>query len=89
LPADRSLRRACGHVDGYGRVGGVRRSAEPDAVHDLLHDRNIVLAGTSLVPGRATGVVFATGGRSEFGKIARLTQAAEEPLPRSSARSRD
>jgi calcium-translocating P-type ATPase len=63
-----------------GESAASARNAEPDAVHDLLHGRNIVLAGTSLVQGRATGVVFATGGRSEFGKIAQLTQAAEEPL---------
>jgi calcium-translocating P-type ATPase len=63
-----------------GEAAASDRHAEPDAGNDLLHAGNVVLAGTSVVQGRATGVVFATGGRSEFGRIARLTQAAEEPL---------
>jgi calcium-translocating P-type ATPase len=45
---------------------------------ELLHARNILLAGTSMVSGRARAVVFATGMQTEFGKIAALTQAAGE-----------
>jgi calcium-translocating P-type ATPase len=65
------------------------RDARPSAVEDLLHARNILLAGTALVAGEARAAVFATGMRSEFGKIAHLTQATGEalsPLQREIAR---
>src|SRR5512139_138185 len=42
--------------------------------------RNIVHAGTSLLSGEATAMVYATGMRTEFGNIARLTQTLHEPL---------
>ena len=51
------------------------RDAEPSAESDLVQSRNVLLAGTSLVSGRAKALVFATGAHTEFGKIARLTQA--------------
>jgi sodium/potassium-transporting ATPase subunit alpha len=59
--------------------------ASPSMEADLLQSRNILLAGTALVSGRAKAVVFATGSHTEFGKIARLTQAggeASSPLRR-------
>ncbi|HJV25647.1 MAG TPA: cation-transporting P-type ATPase [Aromatoleum sp.] len=46
---------------------------------------NVLLAGTSLVAGKARAVVFATGMRTEFGSIAHLAQAggeAQSPLRR-------
>jgi sodium/potassium-transporting ATPase subunit alpha len=61
------------------------RDAAPSDSDDLLRSTNIVLAGTSLVSGRAKAVVFATGMRTEFGRIAQLTQvgrAAVSPLQR-------
>jgi P-type E1-E2 ATPase len=39
---------------------------------------NIVYAGTSVVSGRGSGVVFATGPQTKFGRIAQLTQQQEE-----------
>jgi sodium/potassium-transporting ATPase subunit alpha len=45
---------------------------------DLIHGKNIVLAGASLVSGQARAVVFATGVHTEFGRIAHLTQTAGE-----------
>ncbi len=65
------------------------RDARPSAVEDLLRARNILLAGTALVAGEARAAVFATGMRSEFGRIAHLTQATGEtlsPLQREIAR---
>ena len=50
------------------------------ASDDLLASRNVVLAGTLAVAGSAQVLVFATGMRTEFGRIARLTQVAAEPL---------
>ena len=43
-----------------------------------LEMKNILLAGTSLVSGQCAAIVFATGMRTEFGKIAHLTQSAEK-----------
>ncbi|MBI5005613.1 MAG: cation-transporting P-type ATPase [Nitrosomonadales bacterium] len=42
--------------------------------------RDILHAGTSLISGEAKAMVYATGMRTEFGNIARLTQTAREPL---------
>jgi calcium-translocating P-type ATPase len=47
---------------------------------ELLHSRNILLAGTSLVSGQAKALVFATGMHTEFGKIAHLTQDTRQVL---------
>jgi sodium/potassium-transporting ATPase subunit alpha len=49
------------------------REAGPCHADDLLHSRNILLAGTSMVSGQAKAVIFAAGMQTEFGKIARLT----------------
>jgi sodium/potassium-transporting ATPase subunit alpha len=42
-------------------------------IGDMSRSPNIVFAGTSAVSGSGTGIVFATGMRTEFGRIARLT----------------
>lgn len=52
------------------------RDAEPSSEEDLLHSRNTLLAGTSIVSGEGRAVIFATGMHTEFGKIAHLTQTA-------------
>jgi sodium/potassium-transporting ATPase subunit alpha len=54
------------------------RGIEPDATPDPLAARSLLLAGTMIVSGECTGVVFATGMRTEFGRIADLTQTAGE-----------
>jgi Ca2+-transporting ATPase len=48
-----------------------------------IHDRfNIAFAGTTVTYGRGRGVVYATGSRTEFGKIAReATGIVEEKTP--------
>ncbi len=46
---------------------------------------NVIFAGTNILSGTAKAVVFATGMKTEFGKIAHLTQAVEaeaSPLQR-------
>jgi len=57
------------------------RSGIAEAVEegDPLAARNLLLAGTLVVSGGATALVFATGMRTEFGRIAHLTQTAGEP----------
>lgn len=56
------------------------RDATPCDGDDLLQCRNMLLTGSSVVAGRARAVVFATGMRTEFGKIAHLTQTPRESL---------
>ncbi|QEY63122.1 cation-transporting P-type ATPase [Metapseudomonas lalkuanensis] len=63
----------------------VARDAQPTDAPDLLHCRNILLAGTVLVSGEARALVYATGMRTEFGRIAQLVQTGgdiESPLQR-------
>ena len=55
------------------------RSAEPTDEPDPLAARCLLLAGTSVVAGEGRALVYATGMRTEFGRIVRLTQAAGEP----------
>jgi len=72
-----------------GESAPLPRDARPSTLEDLLRARNILLAGTALVAGEARAAVFATGMRSEFGKIAHLTQATGavlSPLQREIAR---
>ena len=48
----------------------------------MLESRNVLLAGTSMTSGEATALVFATGMRTAFGRIAHLTQAiVDTPSP--------
>jgi len=78
IPADCRVLEAFGaRVDNATITGEsvpLPRDARPSAVEDLLQARNILLAGTSLVAGEVRAAVFATGMRTEFGKIAHLTQ---------------
>ena len=55
------------------------RTIEPSTEDSPLYAKNVVLAGTSVVSGQARAVVYATGMRTEFGRIAHLTQTAGEP----------
>jgi len=53
------------------------REAGPAGEDDqALGGKNILLAGTSIAAGEAKALVFATGPRTEFGKIAHLTQSS-------------
>jgi sodium/potassium-transporting ATPase subunit alpha len=47
---------------------------------ELIESRNIAFAGTTVVSGSGRAVVFATGMRTEFGRIAHLTSAVEAGL---------
>jgi calcium-translocating P-type ATPase len=65
------------------------RSAKPVAEDSPLAARNLLLAGSAVVAGTARALVYATGMRTEFGRIARLAQGAEPvrtPLQREIAR---
>jgi len=54
------------------------RQADAEASEDPLAAHNLLLAGTTLVAGECTAVVYATGMRTEFGRVAHLTQTASE-----------
>jgi len=59
------------------------RNAEPSPAETPLAARNLLLAGTTLIAGRARAVVYATGMHTEFGRIAHLaqeTRAGATPL---------
>ncbi|MDK9713855.1 MAG: cation-transporting P-type ATPase [Sulfuritalea sp.] len=65
------------------------RTTEASTEDSPVYARNLVLAGTSVVSGEARAVVYATGMRTEFGRIAHLTQTAgtgSSPLQREIAR---
>lgn len=47
---------------------------------ELIDSRNIAFAGATVVSGRGRAVVFATGMRTEFGRIAHLTGVVEAGL---------
>ncbi|MDH5299481.1 MAG: HAD-IC family P-type ATPase, partial [Desulfobulbaceae bacterium] len=83
VPADSRLLEAYGLRVNNATVTGESlpkgRDAEPVAGEDPLRSRNLLLAGTTVVSGEGTAVVFATGMQTEFGKIAHLTQTEGEP----------
>ena len=56
------------------------REAIPTEEGSLAYGKNILLAGSSMVAGQAKALVFATGPRTEFGKIAHLTQSSGEVM---------
>lgn len=84
VPADCRLIEAFGvrvntaHLTGESKPMARNTAAQPEERAALRRD--ILHAGTSLVSGEAKAMVYATGMHTEFGDIARLTQAAREPL---------
>ncbi len=52
----------------------VPQACEVDASSSAERPRNLLLAGTAVVAGTVTAVVFATGAHTEFGAIAQLAQ---------------
>jgi len=57
-----------------------RRTAEPVEDGHWLDLPNLVFAGTTILSGHGHAVVFASGMRTEFGKIANLTTTVESSL---------
>jgi len=93
VPADCRLIEAFGLRVNTATVTGESlpraRNTEPSVEDSPLYAKNVVLAGTSVVSGQARAVVYATGMRTEFGRIAHLAQTAgndASPLQREIAR---
>ncbi len=84
VPADCRLLEAFGLRVNTATVTGESlpkaRDAQRSSEEDLLHSRNVLLAGTAVVSGDGKALVFATGMHTEFGKIAHLTQAVGEAV---------
>ena len=82
VPADCRLIEAFGVRVNNATVTGEAlpqaRDAEPSSEDHPVRSKNLLLAGTSIVSGQARALVFATGMRTEFGKIAHLAQTAAE-----------
>jgi calcium-translocating P-type ATPase len=84
VPAD------CRLISGNGvrvNVSTITGESLPEARHPenvlgqtALDTRNLLLAGTSIISGQGNAIVFATGMRTEFGKIAHLTQTTEKTV---------
>ncbi len=83
IPADCRILHAMGLQANIAAMTGesasVPRDAQPSAEHEIAAAANVLLAGTSVTVGEARAVVFATGARTLFGEIARLTQAQRPP----------
>lgn len=84
VPADARLIEATGmRVDNAALTGESkpkRRTAAPAKDGHWLDIPNLVFAGTTILSGHGHAVAFATGMRSEFGKIADLTTTVETSL---------
>jgi sodium/potassium-transporting ATPase subunit alpha len=78
-----SLRANLATLTGESRARSI--TAEPAPAAIALQAQNLLFAGTLIIAGECTAVVFATGMHTEFGRIAHLTQTAgetESPLQR-------
>ena len=84
VPADARLIEAIDlRVDNSSLTGEAqpkRRVAEAVTDGHALDIANLVFAGTTVLSGRGRAAVYATGMKTEFGKIARLTTTVEPGL---------
>ena len=84
VPADCRLIEAFGVRVNTANLTGeskpMAREATIASEEQAVLRRDVLHAGTSLISGEAKAMVYATGMHTEFGNIARLTQATREPL---------
>jgi calcium-translocating P-type ATPase len=84
IPADCRLIEAYGlrvnNANVTGESSSLVRDTQPCSEGALIYSTNVLLAGTSVVAGRCKGVVFSTGMRTEFGRIAHFSQTGSEEL---------
>jgi len=76
------------HRDRHRRVAPSRAAPKPDLQGDPLRAKNVLLAGTSVVAAKRAPWVYATGMRTEFGRIARSPRLAHGRWRRCRRRSR-
>ncbi len=89
IPADARVMEASGLQVRMATLTGeslpMARQVEPVEETEPLHAVNLMLAGTVVLAGEGKAVVYATGMRTEFGRIAQLTQVEgpkDSPLQR-------
>ncbi|MBS1795636.1 MAG: cation-transporting P-type ATPase [Acidobacteria bacterium] len=80
LVAAERLRLDLSSLTGESRPVPRSTIAHADGRQPLAFCPNLVFAGTSVAGGRGAAVVYAIGARTEFGRIARLTQAQTKTL---------
>ena len=84
VPADCRLIESHGVRVNTATITGESKPRTRDALESreelCSNSRNLLLAGTSVVSGRARALVFATGSHTEFGQIAQLTQTAGDTV---------
>ncbi len=91
IPADARLVECDDLVVNNAPLTGESKPLKLDAsasAKRLVESRNVLFAGCSILKGNGLAVVFATGLRTEFGKIAHLSQAIHRtpsPLERETA----
>lgn len=86
VPADSRILQATGLRADLSTLTGeslrLARKAEAVANGALISAENLLFAGTTVVSGNGLAVVYATGARTEVGRIAHLTQQTREsPSP--------
>jgi sodium/potassium-transporting ATPase subunit alpha len=83
VPADARLIETAGlkvnHAPLTGESEPLTRNHEPFP-GELMDSPNITFAGTTIISGSGKAIVFATGMKTEFGRIAHLTSAVEAGL---------
>ena len=83
IPADARLIETAGlkvnHASLTGESEPLLRNHGP-CLGELVDSPNIAFAGTTVISGSGKAVVFATGMKTEFGRIAHLTSAVEAGL---------
>lgn len=84
VPADIRLVEANGFQVNNATLTGesdvLTRTAGPSRAESVFEADNIAFSGTLALAGRAVGVVFATGSRSQFGRVARLTTGVKKGM---------
>jgi sodium/potassium-transporting ATPase subunit alpha len=63
-----------------GESDVLTRTAQPSAAGTLFEAENIVFSGTLVLAGRGHGVVFATGSKTQFGRVSLLTTGIKRTL---------
>jgi sodium/potassium-transporting ATPase subunit alpha len=83
VPADARLIETAGlkvnHAPLTGESEPILRNHQPFS-GELLDSPNIAFAGTTIISGSGRAIAFATGMKTEFGRIAHLTSAVEAGL---------
>ena len=62
-----------------GESQPIAKISEPLEAREIFEAKNSAFSGTSVISGKARGIVISTGKNTEFGKIAKLTAETTKP----------